>query len=120
MKRILLILLLIVMVGCSAKIKEQRFDKNTWNDMDDIFYSNREAMVNDLIENYLYEGMSYSKLEELLGPHNNYANIGQWTIGYEIMVDYAWDIDPVKGKTLYFKLDKDSTIINYELEYWEH
>jgi len=38
MKRILLILLLIVMVGCSAKIKEQRFDKNTWNDMDDIFF----------------------------------------------------------------------------------
>jgi hypothetical protein len=104
----------------SCGIKEKKFDKSTWNEMDDIFYANRESMVSDLMTNYLRKGMTFDQLTELIGRPENFGNIEPNMIGYEIMVDYGWNIDPVEGKTLFFELSKDSTIVDYKLDYWEH
>lgn len=104
----------------SCGVEQKKFDKNTWNDMDDIMYANRESMISDLMENHLRQGMTYKEVVELLGKPENYANIKSNTIGYEIMVDYGWDIDPVKGKTLYIELTKDSTVNDFKLEEWKH
>lgn len=112
-----LILLLII---SSCGVDEKNFDKLTWNDRDDIYYANRESMVKDLMENHIKLGMSYEQVIELLGKPENFANMKTNTIGYEIMVDYGWNIDPVEGKNLYFEFSKDSIVIDFQLEHWEH
>ena len=99
-------------------VKEKKFNKTTWNERDDIFYLNRESMVNDLMKNHLRKGMTYNDLIELIGNPENYANMERNTIGYEILVDYGWDIDPVEGKTLFIRLSNDSIIVDYYLEHW--
>ena len=88
--------------------------------MDDIMYANRESMVADLMDSHLRQGMTYKEVVELLGKPENYANIQSNTIGYEIMVDYGWDIDPVEGKTLYIELTNDSIVKDFRLEKWKN
>lgn len=119
-RRINILLLVFILMVSSCGVKEMKFDKSTWNEMDDMFYANRESMVKDLMENHLQQGMTYYEVIELLGVHENYQNVDQNTIGYEIMVDYEWNIDPQKGKTLYIELTKDSFVKNYRLEKWKH
>jgi outer membrane protein assembly factor BamE (lipoprotein component of BamABCDE complex) len=104
----------------SCEVEQNKFDKNTWNDMDDIMYANRESMISDLMTNNLRQGMTYMEVVELLGKPENYANIKSNTIGYEIMVDYGWNIDPVKGKTLYIEFTNDSKVNDFKLEEWTH
>jgi hypothetical protein len=105
-------------VSCGAE--QKKFDKNTWNEMDDIMYANRESMVTDLMKNHLRQRMTFKEVVELIGKPENYTNTKSNTIGYEIMVDYGWDIDPVKGKTLYIELTNDSIVKNFKLEEWKH
>lgn len=99
---------------------EIKFDELTWNERDDMFYKNRELMVNDLMKNQLHIGMKYKKLIEMLGNPENYENLKPNTIAYEIRVNYDSDIDPVEGKDLYIIFSKDSTLIDYKLKYWKH
>ena len=106
------------MVSCLND--QMKFDRQQWNERSDLFYKNREAMVNDLIENHLQKGMTYNEVKELLGQPENYGNMKPNTFGYEIMVDYGWNIDPVEGKTLLFEISNDSVVINYHLNHWEH
>ncbi|MGS0747374.1 hypothetical protein [Halpernia sp. GG3] len=97
-----------------------KFDKEKWNKRDDIFYAYREKMVADLMENHLKKGMTYKNVISLLGKSENYQNDPTNTIGYEIMVDYGWNIDPQKGKTLYIEFTKDSIVDSIKLEQWKH
>lgn len=111
--------LLFTLLFASCGVEQKKFNKNTWNDMDDIMYNNRESMISDLMENHLRQGMTYDEVVELLGEPEKYANIKSNTIGYEIMVDYGWDIDPVKGKILYIELTNDSLVNHCKLEEWK-
>jgi hypothetical protein len=104
----------------SCGTKQKKFDKNTWNEMDDIMYANRESMVTDLMKNHLRQRMTFKEVVELIGKPESYANIKSNTIAYEIMVDYGWNIDPVKGKTLYIELTNDSIVKDFKLEEWKH
>lgn len=104
----------------SCGVAEKKFDKATWNKRDDYTYANRESMVQDLMDNHLHKGMTYKNLTALIGQPENYANMKDHTIAYEIMVDCGWNIDPVEGKTLFIELAPDSTIISYKLEHWQH
>jgi len=117
MKKLIFIGICFSLISC---VKEIEFEKTKWNERFDGFYEYRENMVNDLMENHLRKGMSYSELTELIGIPTNYANLESNEIAYEIMVDYHWNIDPMEGKDLYFKLDNDSTVINFRIEHWEH
>jgi hypothetical protein len=112
------IMFLAILVACGPEEKE--FELSTWNEMDDLFYANRESMVRDLMDNHLHIRMSYGKLTELIGKPENYSNMKPDVVADEIMVDYGWDIDPVEGKTLVISLSKDSTITGYKLEHWKH
>ena len=100
--------------------QQMEFDKEKWNERDDIFYANREKMVSDLMENHLKKGMTYKEVLNLLGNSENYQNDPPNTIGYEIMVDYGWNIDPQKGKTLYIEFTNDSIVKDIKLEEWKH
>ena len=112
------ILLCFLFVACN--LTDIKFEKEKWNERDDIFYAYREKMVKDLMKNHLKKGMTYKEVIELLGEHGYYQYIPSNTIGYEIMVDYGWNIDPQKGKTLYIEFTEDSTIKEFRLEKWKH
>lgn len=115
---ILLINFLLLLFSC--EVEDKKFGRATWNEKDDMFYVNREKMVKDLMENHLKKGMTYQEIIDLLGQEENYQNNPPNTIGYEIMVDYVWNIDPQMGKTLYIELTTDSLVKEIRLEKWKH
>ena len=88
------IFLISVLASCGNQ--QMEFDKKNWNERADIFYVYREKMATDLMKN---------------SPN---------TIGYEIMVDYGWNIDPQNGKTLFIEFTNDSVVKNFRLDEWKH
>ncbi len=108
----------VILFSCGSK--EMKFDKKKWNEKNDMFYANRERMVNDLMKNHLKIGMNYYEVINLLGMHSNDSSFFVASIAYEISVDYGWNIDPQEGKTLYLEFSKDSILNKFWLEKWEH
>ena len=103
----------------SCKQTEITFDKELWSKSVDGFYEHRENMIKDLMENELNKEMAYKSVIDLLGRPANFANLDSNTIGYEVFVDYGWDIDPVETKTLLIEFSSDSTIKEIELKHWK-
>jgi hypothetical protein len=116
--KIFIISFLFLILSCG--IKEIEFEKSKWNESFDGFYECRENMVSDLIENHLQKGMTYKHLIDLIGKPENFANLKKNTIGYIIMEDYGWDIDPVETKTLIIEITKDSLVKNIKIEHWKN
>ncbi|WP_100616387.1 hypothetical protein [Confluentibacter citreus] len=108
----------LLLLNCGKK--EIEFDQEKWSENFDGIYKHRENMVKDLMQNHLKKGIEYKKIIELLGEPENYHNKKANEIIYEIMVDYGWNIDPVKGKKLHLEFDKDSIITSIELEHWKY
>lgn len=117
MKKIIFISICLLFSSC---VKQMELEKSKWEKRIDGFYEYRENMVKDVMNNHLKKGMGYNSVIELLGEPGNYMNIKENEIIYEIMVDYKWNIDPMEGTELYIEFGKDSTLINYRLEHWEH
>ncbi len=103
----------------SCRQNEITFDKELWALSIDGFYEHREKMITDLLENRLSNGMTYQSVIDLLGKPANFANLDSNTIGYEVLVDYGWDIDPVETKTLLIIFSSDSTISHFKLNHWK-
>lgn len=116
MKRFIIICLCFF---ASCGNKQIEFDQSKWNKSIDGFYEYREVMVNDLMNNHLEKGMNYQQLTDLIGKPENIANLKAYTIGYTIMEDYGWDIDPVETKTLLIELTKDSLVKDFKVEDWK-
>lgn len=112
------LLLLVLCFAC--KDKQIPFDKNKWNHSIDGFFTYREFMVKDLLTNRLSVGMPFKEIQALLGEQVTTVVEIPNRVGYELSVDYRWDIDPVAGKTLFIDLGKDSTLVYAEVEAWEH
>lgn len=119
-RRLKLIYILIIVLLTSCSKPQIEFDKEKWNEREDMFYANREKMIKDLMNIHLKKGMTSKEVLNLLGSSDNYQNIPENTIVYEIAVDYGWNVDPQKGKTLYIEFDEDSIIKDIKLQEWEH
>jgi len=117
-KILFLINFLIIIISSCHKSNEMKFDKKYWNERDDMFYANRNKMVNDLIKNHLKNEMKYSEIINLLGQPENFASKKEGEIIYEIETDYGRNIDPVEGQNLILKFSKDSLLINFYKEDW--
>ncbi len=115
--KFLIILVLIYLFAC--KSRNQKFDQALWNKRTDMFYEYRDKMINDLMKNHLQKGMRYKMVNDMLGKPENYSDLDSNMIGYEVFVDYGWDIDPIETKTLLIGFSKDSTITEFRLEHWE-
>lgn len=72
--------------GCGPKSME--FDSVNWNKKVDGFYSYREFMIQDVLENQLQNGMPLREVIALLGTPELYDNQKEYEINYEISVDY--------------------------------
>lgn len=103
----------------SCGVKEDKFQRELWMDRGDITYPYRERMVNDLMTNVLRIGMSYHDCTDLLGKAEFHNQSSNTTIGYTVMENYGWDIDPIETKTLYLTFSNDSTLTRFRLEHWE-
>lgn len=103
----------------SCVTEQLDFEKSKWNESDDGSYKYRESMAKNLMETHLKKGMTYQQLTDLIGNPENFANLEPNIIGYTLMVDYGWDIDPVETKTLIIELTADPLVKYYKIEHWE-
>ena len=109
------LILLLLLIGCQEENK--KFNSKLWHAIDgNNFSQQREPLVNDLIANHLYKGMSYKQLTNLLGEPE--IGQGSTTIGYTLYVSYGWGIDPEEGRDLMIQLAKDSTVVDYQIKEW--
>lgn len=117
MKNLMVIFCLWFLTACGNN--QIDFEKSKWNERADGFYKFRESMANNLMESHLKKGMTYPELTDLIGEPENFANLKTNTIGYTIMEDYGWDIDPVETKTLLIELTADSLVQDFKLKHWK-
>ena len=117
MKKLIIIFCICFFGSCGTEQLE--FEKSKWNESVDGFYKYRESMSKDLMETHLKKGMTYQQLTDLIGKPENFANLEPNTIGYTLMEDYGWDIDPVETKTLMIELTTDSLVKDYKIEHWK-
>ena len=61
-RKILPILSCLLLLSC-----KQKFDKTMWIDGDGVYYTYRNDMVDDLLQNHRLVGLSYHQLTQLLG-----------------------------------------------------
>ncbi len=96
------------------------FEKTGWVYQEDVgMYPNREKMLKDLTENNKLKGLTYRELIAKIGPDENYKQGYDTCIFYSIVTDFGWDIDPVYTKSLVFKFNKDSVVVDYKIEEWK-
>lgn len=117
MKNLMIIFCLCFFGSCGTE--QLDFEKSKWNESVDGFYTYRESMAKDLVENHLKKGLTYQQLTDLIGEPENFANLKTNTIGYTLMEDYGWDIDPVETKTLMIEFTADSLVKDFKIEHWE-
>ncbi len=111
-----IIALSFLLMACQRE--EKKFDSRSWSAIDgNNFSQQREPLINDLITNHLFKGMSYKQLTHLLGEPE--IREGRTIIGYTLYVSYGWGIDPVEGRDLMIQLAQDSTVVNYKIKEWE-
>lgn len=115
MKKLLLICFCLL-VSCDNK--EIKFDQFKWNENFDGLYHERESMIHDLMNNHLKKGMTYAEIIKLIGEPENFPIYKKNAIGYTVMEDYGWDIDPVEHDRLIIEFTKDSLLLNLELKHW--
>jgi hypothetical protein len=107
-------LILFSLFSCSSDIA---FDEEKWKYESDGVYIYRDKMIDDLMENKRLDGLTYDSLVNLLGPSDNYVDLKKNELGYTVIEDYGWDIDPVYVKQLRIKFSPDSVVTDYEI--WE-
>jgi len=107
---------LTLFAACQPKLK---FNKEMWNTKDDIAYANRPAMVDDLVQHHQIKGLTYRQLIDAIGEPQQFEK-DSTEVYYEIETNYGSDIDPVSGKDLIIKLNKDSIVTGYQIREWKH
>jgi len=117
MKLLNIILLFLILTACE---RDRKFDKTIWLKQSDVHqYPYRNSMCEDLVKNHKLRGLSYKQLVNLIGEPEKSIIDEPNSIYYEILTEYGSDIDPIKTKTLIFKLNSDSTILDFKIEEWK-
>lgn len=117
MKFLNIILLFLLLTACD---KDRKFEKTLWLNQSDVRqYPYRNNMCEDLVKNHKLRGLSYKQLVNLIGEPEKTIIDEPNSIYYEILTEYGSDIDPIKTKTLIFKLNSDSTILDFKIEEWK-
>ncbi len=103
----------ITLVSC-----QRSFNKAQWDVVEDMNYPPyRKQMVNDVLENQLKAGMSYSEVRDLLGElacNMEKADGGVFVLNYA--VDEKWrGIDPVYRSWLEITFSSDSLLTSARL-----
>jgi hypothetical protein len=91
-----------------------------WDEQPDLAFTPpyREKMLKDLTTNHKLVGLKYSEIINLLGAPNFHDGASA-SFGYDIIIDYGSDIDPVYTKTLDFTFSEDSVITSFKVNEWK-
>jgi len=114
LKKVLYFSVLIIFLSCNNK----KFTKELWNKQDDLHeYPYRKDIIDDLLSNYRLKGLSYDKLIDIIGLHDDKIIMGTANeIYYPIETKYEiLGIDPIYIKLLAIKLTKDSVVESYKI-----
>jgi hypothetical protein len=112
----------ICLAGCDQNIP---FEKSGWQKKFDGDYPNRDAMVQDLLDNHKLTGLTTSSVTELLGEEDHVELVerskteGRNYITYQVLEDFGWDIDPVHTKYLVLEFNEDSVVTKVDLLEWK-
>ena len=118
----ILLLLSISFIGCGRSIP---FEKSGWQKEFDGAYPNRDAIIQDLLDNYSLIGLTTRSITDLLGEEDSIELVGKpKTDGrnymtYQVLEDFGWDIDPVHTKYLVLEFNADSIVTATELLEWK-
>lgn len=105
-----------LLTSCQSDLK---FEGRKWKEERDLeFYPFREQMLNDIIQNKRFVGLSYRTAFDSLGQPENYNMKKDNELWYSVTTEYG-TIDPVYTKHLVLTLDKDSTIKKIEVREWK-
>lgn len=113
------LLVLVGLVSFAACHRDPNlFDREDWLEHQDQRYLYRDAMVRDLMENHLYEGMNTDTILELLGKPDNIEVTPDKTFWYNLKNETTGSGDPAKMKTLFILFANDSTVTGFKVEEW--
>jgi hypothetical protein len=92
-------LVFLTVFSCGRGTNEMKFNIHKWNDESDrIFYNNRNAMLDDLLNNYHLKGKSVEEITALFEYFDSTNNI----ISFEVHQEWK-GMDPSYTKFLKFK-----------------
>lgn len=97
-------------------VSEIKFHKSKWAEKEDMEFLYRDRMLKDLTTNFKLVGLKNNEIVELLGKPNYSDNT---SCGYEVIVDYGWDIDPIYTKDLCFEFNDDNMVISFKITEWK-
>ncbi len=110
--------ILFVLFISSCSFNQEKYNKQKWNLKDDVgYYSYRDPMLKDLLENHKLKGLNISELENLFGKIE-IDSLNKKEIVFNVVVDFGSDIDPVHTKNLIIILDKNSIAKDYKIIEW--
>ena len=119
MLKLIISLFLVFLMTFTACHQKQKFDKTKWQEVGDLMtFPNRNAMVDDVVQNHNLKGKTLNDITGLLGQPQ-YPLDSTMEIGYKIDENYGTDIDPIYTKTLLIQFDKDTTVKNVEIKEWK-
>jgi hypothetical protein len=106
----LLFMSFLIISGCS---KNEKFEKNKWNQKNDLgYYDYRESMLEDVVKNYQLKGKSIQQLRNMFGELDIFYEKMGCQIQFNIITEFGANIDPIYSKDLIFKLNADSIIVD--------
>ncbi len=115
-KNTLLIFSLILLFCFSACVRQEKFNKQDWLGADAVD-PERESITDHLLKNYKIIGSSHNEIIQLLGEPAFEDSTGMF---YTLSTEYKYlGIDPVSGKNLELKINKDSIITKAEVKDWK-
>ena len=110
--------ILFILFFSSCYFNQEKFNKQKWNLKDDVgYYSYREPMLKDLLENHKIKGLNITELENLFGKIEIDSS-NKKELFFNVVVDFGWDIDPVYTKDLIIPLDNNSIAKDYKIIEW--
>jgi|GEM_PF-5707896 len=103
-----ILLLTVCLTGCDRSVP---FEKTGWQKKYDGDYPNRNAMVQDPLDNHKLTGLTTHAIADLLGAEDHVELVerpkasGQNYLTYQVLEDFGSDIDPVHTKYLVLAFD---------------
>lgn len=115
-KIVFIFLLLQVIISCGSK-----FDAEKWKiKSNEITYTYRSEMIDDLIENVQLKGLNPDQIINLLGEPDSVDDEIYLVFYYTIEEEYGFDIDPIYLKYLVISFDKDGKVKGVEVTEISH
>lgn len=119
----LLLVLSICLTGCDRAVP---FEKSGWQKKFDGDYPNRDAMVQDLLDNHTtLVGLTTRSMTDLLGEEDRVDLVGKPKaegrkyMTYQVLEEFGWNIDPVHTKYLVLEYNEDSIVTKVDLLEWK-